>query len=200
MKTTAMPANVVHTPATAPFGAVAYFWDLRTVRAVENTLHPNLARIAATYQQILGRHSRGEITLTTAHGEIRELVARDDEGVQWTINPRDGGWLFLSRNGQWMPADPPRSGFATMTPHDLRGMNNQHAVAYNPDWDITLEKAEGQRLIAAAERTGARAQKRIKIVVGVAVVLMLAALAWSYANREVSKIAPGAPAATQPAQ
>jgi hypothetical protein len=200
VKTTAMPANVVHTPATAPSGAVAYLRDLRTVRAVENTLHPNLARIAASYQQILGRHSRGEIALTIAHGEIRELVARDDEGVQWTINPRDGGWLFLSRNGQWMPADPPRSGFATITPHDLREMNNQHAVSYNPDWDITLEKAESERLIAVAAHTGARAKKRLKIVVSAAVVVLIGALVWSITQREVEEIAPGAPASTQQSQ
>jgi hypothetical protein len=109
---------------------------------VNHTLHPNLARLAASYQQILGRLQRNEVDLPHAHVEIRELVARDDEGVQWTINPVDGGWLFLSRSGEWLPATPPESGFATITPHDLRAAAGDMPVSYNADWDLSLERVE----------------------------------------------------------
>jgi hypothetical protein len=109
---------------------------------VNRTLHPNLARLAASYQQILGRLQRNEIDLPHAHVEIRELVARDDEGVQWTINPVDGGWLFLSRSGEWRPSPPPESGFATITPHDLRHAAGELPVSYNADWDLQMERVE----------------------------------------------------------
>ncbi len=158
---------------------------------MENTLHPNLARIAATYQQILGRLSRGEVDLVHAHSEIRDLIARDDQGVQWTINPRDGGWLFLSRNGSWMPADPPRSGYATITPHDLRELNNEHVVAYNPDWDITLQKVEQPPQVV--EPRALNTWKKASIGVAVA---LLAAVLWLAADGDTEKIAPGAPETT----
>lgn len=154
-------------------------------------MHPNLARIAASYQQILGRISRGEIDLVRAHGEIRELVARDDQGVQWTINPRDGGWMFLSRNGQWMPADPPREGFATMTPHDLREMNQQMPVAYNPDWDITMEKATAQHGATHATALVPGSKKRVRILVAAMAAIGLAILVWAVASHKTEMIAPG---------
>jgi hypothetical protein len=157
---------------------------------VENSLHPNLARIAAAYQQILGRLSRDELDLVHAHSEIRDLIARDDQGVQWTINPRDGGWLFLSRNGEWMPATPPRSGFATMTPHDLREMNGETPVAYNPDWDITLTKVEPAVRTALSLEHTAGVWRKVALVAAVAAV---AALLWSIATRSNEEIAPGAP-------
>ncbi len=172
---------------------------------VETSLHPNLARIAASYQQILGRMQRGELSVTHAHVEIRELIARDDDGVQWTINPEDGGWLFLSRSGSWMPADPPRSGYATLTPHDLRSVAGDMPVAYNPDWDLTMQRAadssDGLRG-STRRRPSIATQSRVQVWRWVAIaaaaaiaVLML----WSIVNRDVELIAPG-PIVQVPAQ
>lgn len=82
-------------------------------------LHPNLARIAVEYQRICERFAHGALDEAAANREIQHLIARDDEGVAWTINPTDGGWLYWSRKNTWIPADPPQSGLASLTPYDL---------------------------------------------------------------------------------
>lgn len=164
---------------------------------VETSLHPNLARIAASYQQILGRMQRGELSVTHAHVEIRELIARDDDGVQWTINPADGGWLFLSRNGSWMPADPPKSGYATLTPHDLRAVAGDMPVAYNPDWDLTMQRAAESRnglRGSTRRRVPAIAQSKVQVwrwVVIAAAAAIAALMLWTLAGRDAELIAPG---------
>jgi hypothetical protein len=164
---------------------------------VENSLHPNLARLAASYQQILGRLNTGTINLAQAHVEIRELVARDDEGVQWTINPRDGGWLFLSRNGEWMPAAPPASGFATLTPHDLRNFTNEAPVAYNPDWDLSLQRVDAptEGLVGATRRaasvTASPINRRTAVLIAGVVAVGLASLSWLLFSRDTEMLAPG---------
>jgi hypothetical protein len=172
------------------------------------TLHPNLARLVAAYQQILGRLQRGEIDVTQANVEIRELVARDDDGVQWTINPRDGGWLYLSRRGTWEAGEPPRSGFATLTAHDLRAQAGQLPVAYNPDWDIdvTPAAANGVRgvLRSPAVRREQHAEaRRGRWVVFAAAIAAVAAAMWVVTNGDGAPIAPGVtstlPASTVPA-
>jgi hypothetical protein len=164
---------------------------------VENSLHPNLARLAASYQQILGRLNTGTIDLAHAHLEIRELIARDDEGVQWTINPRDGGWLFLSRNGDWMPATPPPSGFATLTPHDLRDFTNEAPVAYNPDWDLALARVETPATgLVGSTRRAARSSfdtrdTKFRVAVAAAAVVALLVFAVMLKSNRTELIAPG---------
>lgn len=149
------------------------------------TLHPNLARIAASYREICGRLERGQVDLTRAHVEIRELVARDDDGVQWTINPRDGGWMYLARTGQWTPGEPPRSGYATLTPHDLRAQAGDLPVGYNPDWELSatvVKEPQSNSLRGSTRRPQGQDQKakgrqRWLLIIGaVVVVLALVAL------------------------
>jgi hypothetical protein len=200
--------DTVHSAPGSP-GVVVCLRVSRTVWRMENSLHPNLARLAASYQQILGRLNRGELTLPHAHAEIRELIARDDEGVQWTINPRDGGWLFLSRNGEWMPAKPPASGFATMTPHDLRAMANDVPVAYNPDWDLALVQvaAPASGLVGSTRRSTRISfdtrDVKFRVAIVAVFVAALVALAVAVTSRRVDVIAPGpivplAPITTNP--
>lgn len=160
------------------------------------TLHPNLARLVAAYQQILGRLARSEIDLVQANIEIRELVARDDDGVQWTINPRDGGWLYLTRRGTWESGEPPRSGFATLTAHDLRAQAGQSPVAYNPDWDIEVAEAAASG-VRGVVRTGAvhrdahAEARRGRWVVFAAAVAAVAVAAWLVAHDDAEPVAPG---------
>jgi hypothetical protein len=125
------------------------------------TLHPNLARIAVDYQRVCERLARGELDVTVANTEIRALIARDDEGVAWTINPRDGGWLYWARRGEWVSAEPPRSGLASLSPHDMYAP--QHATD-NPDRELTFRAVDdagstlrgSTRRTAEAERPGPR--------------------------------------------
>jgi hypothetical protein len=84
-------------------------------------LHPNLARVAVAYQDLVQRFAYGRIDATQASVQARELVARDDDGVMWTINPRDGGWLRCSAFGEWAPGEPPRHGFTTLSAWELSG-------------------------------------------------------------------------------
>jgi hypothetical protein len=84
-------------------------------------LHPELARVAVAYQDLVQRFALGRIDSTQASVQARELVARDDDGTMWTINPRDGGWLRCSVFGEWAPGEPPCSGFTTLSAWGLSG-------------------------------------------------------------------------------
>lgn len=90
-------------------------------------LHPNLARIAASYQDLVSIYATGRIDASVASVRARELVARDDLGVLWTINPKDGGWLRCIHDGSWVPAVPPTAGYATLTAAHLSGGHNDDA-------------------------------------------------------------------------
>jgi hypothetical protein len=148
------------------------------------TLHPNLARLAERYQRICGRVQRQELDPAGANREMRDLIARDDQGLAWSINPADGGWLYWSRAGTWVPGQPPAYGLATLTAHDLTGGRSRAA---NPDDALTLRAytaADGTlegstRRAAAASRTSRppRWLWPALVAVGVAVALFVAAAA-----------------------
>ena len=110
----------------------------------QGSLHPNLARIAAAYDQLTLSCSRGEVDLASVHTRIAELVARDDEGVMWRLDPESGGWLRATLSGTWVPGSPPTWGLATPTAHDLTPEHVRRAqlpgsdpAAYDPDTFIT---------------------------------------------------------------
>ena len=139
-------------PADAPTG-------------VRIRLHPNLARLAASYQEICERFALGSIDAVQSSAEVRDLVARDDDGVQWTINPRDGGWLYMSMQNGWQPGTPPTSGLATLTAHDVTARSSLGSeIRYNPDdsiaWSEVDESAEGLR--GATRRAEVRAREAAK--------------------------------------
>lgn len=84
-----------------------------------NPLHPNLARLAAAYDEIIERHRTGRISARQAYGEVSALVGRDDSGLLWTIDPSSGRWSFRSLNGELVASEPPRFGIASPTPAEL---------------------------------------------------------------------------------
>jgi hypothetical protein len=100
-------------------------------------LHPNLARIAASYDEVHRRFGLRMIDAQTAHAEILALQARDDEGVVWRLDPRDGSWLRKTREGTWVPGQAPRSGLATPTAHDY----SRDPHLFNPDSRIRFDAA-----------------------------------------------------------
>ena len=94
-------------------------------------LHPNLARIAAAYQDLTNAYAAGRVTSQQAALFARELVARDDEGTQWTINSRDGGWLRFTRSGEWVSDTPPSQGVATLSAWDVSDASGpETAISY----------------------------------------------------------------------
>lgn len=169
-------------------------------------LHPDLARIAERYQRIRSQQLQGQMSAARAAQALAELVARDDTGTMWQINPRDGGWMYLGRDGRWKPGEPPKSGLATATAFSLdraaghapRWDNPDHAITWTEPQDVTDPWAlavHGDR----PTRTYTRPRWLYPLLVTVAV----AAAAWLMlgdrdgAREEappVSTLVPGAPA------
>jgi hypothetical protein len=82
-------------------------------------LHPNLARIAASYDEILEMHRLGSISAREAHGRMSALVGRDDTGLVWFINPESGKWSYRNLRGVLIESEPPHYGIASHCPKDL---------------------------------------------------------------------------------
>ena len=125
------------------------------------TLHPNLARIAVAYQDLVQAYASGLVDANRASVLMRELVARDDEGVQWSINPRDGGWLRCTVWGEWVSANPPQHGFATLSAWELSGTKGADQALMYASVDaapvvgykgLTAEKAQRVREKKQSER------------------------------------------------
>jgi hypothetical protein len=113
------------------------------------SLHPNLARIAATYDEIFRRYANGAISAAKARSEIAALVARDDEGTSWSIDPDSGDWLRRSRSGKLVKAEPPSFGLVTPTAHDV-----SPGRAFNPDTEIDFHKVEDELLYSPSQYAG----------------------------------------------
>ncbi len=120
-------------------------------------LHPNLARLAAAYDEIFTRWSRGQIDAAAARQEISALVARDDDGILWSIDPESGAWLRRTLGGDLVPGTPPSYGMATPTPHDL----SHNSGAFNPDSAIHLQRVEDELLYAPSSFAGSTRRARI---------------------------------------
>lgn len=119
-------------------------------------LHPNLARLAAAYDEIFTRWSRGQIDAAAARQEIAALVARDDDGILWSIDPESGAWLRRTLSGDLVPGTPPSYGLATPTPHDL----SQNTSSFNPDTALHLQKVDDELLYAPSSFAGSTRRAR----------------------------------------
>ncbi len=100
-------------------------------------LHPNLARLAAVYDQIVESFTRKEIDDLEARSRIRRLRARDDQGVIWSLR-EDGQWYRQTRDGQLIPDTPPTSGIPGVSPFDMSSNNYR---SENPDMHISKPDA-----------------------------------------------------------
>jgi hypothetical protein len=117
-------------------------------------LHPNLARIAAAYDEAMRLLDVGQIDTAAAMSRINSLHARDDEGVVWSISPSDGSWRRRTLAGEWVTGQPPASGVATLTAHDL----SRDPTKFNPDSNIVFSAA-------AVESDGLRGSVRGSLIV-----------------------------------
>lgn len=160
---------------------------------MQQRLHPNLARIAVEYDDARTRCLQRRISEVQFRREVEALVARDDEGVQWSIDPHTGQWVYLDRRGERVPGTPPAAGVVTPSAYDL----TRDRSTANPDSQLMVEAvdlqhggAQGLRGITyqpqgspsepgplAAALTAVRSSSRLRLVLAaVALLLLLAVL------------------------
>lgn len=120
-------------------------------------LHPNLARIGAAYDRVQARAARGEITAAQARAEIMHLVARDDEGVLWSIDASTGNWMRRTITGELVQDTPPTYGVATPTAHDL---TRNPAGVFNPDVQLVFHEVDETQLLGERSLRGATRRPR----------------------------------------
>jgi hypothetical protein len=89
------------------------------LKVMDRPLHPNLARIAAAYDEVMDAYRRQQLSAAEARRRVLALVARDDNGLEWSINPDTGHWQYRSHFGELLTAEPPAYGVAGFTPTDL---------------------------------------------------------------------------------
>ena len=88
----------------------------------EPDLHPNLARLAVAYDDIVLRHSRGQLSAADARTEIAQLEARDDAGIRWSLDPETGQWLRRTASGDLVfDPNPPTYGYRTADAFSWQG-------------------------------------------------------------------------------
>jgi hypothetical protein len=119
-------------------------------------LHPNLARLAAAYDEIIERFSNRQLSPTQARSEIMRLIARDDNGVQWSIDPDSGEWRYRNFKGDLVVSDPPAYGFATQTAHDF----SRNPNAFNPDSRVDFQEVDESLLYAPTSLAGSTRRPR----------------------------------------
>lgn len=130
--------------------------DWITVRD-EQTLHPNLGRIAAAYDDIVDKHTRGLLTASAARGQALALHARDDHGIIWRINPDTSKWEHKTRTQEWKTAIPPAYGLATSTAFDVAP--NPASRAFNPDSRINFHQVDESLLHPPSSLEGSTRRK-----------------------------------------
>lgn len=89
-------------------------------------LHPNLAVLAARYDEIREEFRTGVLSAQEANRAIAALVARDDDGILWSIDPSSGSWMRRSAGGDLVVGTPPSYGLKTPTPFDVSGKSQDH--------------------------------------------------------------------------
>jgi len=111
---------------------------------MDRPLHPNLARIAAAYDDVMADFRAQRIGPAEARRRVLTLLARDDNGLEWSIDPDTGAWRYRNQFGEMVTANPPAYGVAGFTPTDLgAGRGDDPRVRfYEVDQDAL--RAEGQ--------------------------------------------------------
>lgn len=117
-------------------------------------LHPNLARLAASYDDILEQFTRNQLSAEAARQRISALVCRDDQGVQWCISPDDGQWYRVTMQNQLVRDEPPEVGLATYTGWDLSGGDPMA----DPRHRIIDQRVDPRELHDAASLVGSTAR------------------------------------------
>jgi hypothetical protein len=158
---------------------------------MEGNLHPALARIAASYDNIVEQFSQGLINSLEARARINELTARDDNGVLWRLDPDTALWQYLTISSEWKTATPPTSGLVLPTGHDISG----NVRVFNPDSMISFSETEKNYSIETSRDTdnhGNIFRQRYKYVfVSIVIVLLSYLIYRSFEPLATDVIAPG---------
>lgn len=149
---------------------------------MNRSLHPNLARVAAAYDEVLLEFQQGRIVPSEARRRILALVARDDNGLEWSIDPDTGRWRYKSHFGGYTLGDPPGYGVLTATPHDLGsgdGLASDGRVHFE-NVDLVALQAQhsliGSTLITPDLEDASAVKRRWPLVAALIGVLVVAAL------------------------
>jgi len=60
------------------------------------------------YYELKGKHATGKLSDAEFQAEVEKLTPEDAQGRVWTIGAKTGKW-YVSREGQWVLAEPPRA-------------------------------------------------------------------------------------------
>lgn len=158
---------------------------------MDRPLHPNLARIAAAYDEVVLDFQQGRIQAAEARRRILALVARDDNGIEWSLDPDSGRWRYRTKWNDFAHGEPPSYGVLTPTPHDLGS-----GTGKSPDERLTLHEVELSLLASPTALTGStivqhpkkgRSSRRMRIssrqLVGVLMIGVLLVGAWMVSGR-----------------
>lgn len=142
-------------------------------------LHPNLARIAAEYDEVVLEARLGRITPAQANSKIAKLVAKDDQGLEWVIEPDSGKWMYKSLSGEYVFAEPPEYGFTSPTPKDIGSTNKKDFDARLKFYEVNEENLKGNGLVGATRRDLSEPENKLKkyYVFGVVITLVCVILA-----------------------
>lgn len=116
---------------------------------MERSLHPSLARIAASYDEILLEFQQGRLSAPESRRRILALVARDDNGVEWSIDPDSGRWRYRTKWGEFAHGEPPGFGMVQATAHDLGAGSGR-----SPDDRVTMQEVDLDLLVSPAALAG----------------------------------------------
>lgn len=159
-------------------------------------LHPNLADLASAYRKLHRQYDSGEIDQTEARARIAALVTRDDQGVQWRLDPGTGQWERQLRDLSWEKADPPTYGVQTLHASDLShlGPNADVDLSGYASFEVDEDKLLPPRSVFGSSRKVAIAARdaedddtpstsRVaKVAAGVAGATVAGAAVWQLAG------------------
>jgi hypothetical protein len=120
---------------------------------LEEPLHPALAELKLAHRQVLTQFAAGRLSAEQTRAQLSELVARDDDGVIWTLDA-SGTWLRRRRDGQWVPGRPPAYGLRPPTPAELGGQEVANSGIYLAPVDEIAMRPLGS-LVGSARQPGA---------------------------------------------
>lgn len=147
---------------------------------MDRPLHPNLARIAASYDEIVSAFQQGRLSPADARRQLVALVARDDAGIEWSIDPDSGRWRYRTRWGGLEEADPPSYGMAAATPADLGAGNGRDLDARLSLHEVDMELVTPPSSLVGStllrDGSGSRSPISSRQVLGVALALAVLAL------------------------
>lgn len=101
-------------------------------------LHPNIARMAARYDEIVTRFNHNQLSAAAAMNEISQLEARDDTGVRWCMDPNTGQFMRKTFNGELEYDTPPSIG--VQTPDAFSYTSNPKALNPNDHIDLVEDR------------------------------------------------------------